>query len=497
MRSNARTSRSPARARSTARPATRIGGRGREAPTSAGPRALRTTTRLANVCWRWAKQGVPVARRRFGEGDYIRPNFIQPYRCTNVLIEGVTIINSPMWEIHPVLCRNVTVRGVTINTLGPNNDGCDPESCRDVLIERCVFNTGDDCIAIKSGRNGDGRRLNVAEREHHHPQLRHARRPRRRDDRQRDLRRRAGTCSRTTAAWTARASIARCGSRTTRCAAACSSTSTCATSRSASWPTRCCRSTSSTKRATRARFTPIARDIEIRNVTSRKSPYGLYLRGFPNAPIENVRVIDCHFNDVAKGNVTEHVRGLTFEGTTINGVRSAMKRRALRACSAAFAASRRVHDGSQAVVRARRRIGDAAERGDLRKVGLHSRPDVGRARSRRRKQRRSALCGLRQEKRRLARACRRQHRDLRRDRVQPRSDQRGSCAPRSRRSHARRALRDRPPTCSASSYARTRARRREASGTRRSIRSRCGSTASTWPSRSTPSMRCATTTRRR
>src|SRR5262249_18433889 len=47
----------------------------------------------------------------------------------------------------------------TINTLGPNNDGCDPESCRDVLIERCVFNTGDDCIAIKSGRNADGRRL--------------------------------------------------------------------------------------------------------------------------------------------------------------------------------------------------------------------------------------------------------------------------------------------------------------------------------------------------
>jgi polygalacturonase len=66
-----------------------------------------------------------------------------------------------MWEIHPVLCRNVIVRNVKINSHGPNNDGCDPESCTDVLIEDCEFDTGDDCIAIKSGRNEDGRRLNV------------------------------------------------------------------------------------------------------------------------------------------------------------------------------------------------------------------------------------------------------------------------------------------------------------------------------------------------
>ncbi len=106
-------------------------------------------------------RGAPVAERVFGEGSFLRPNFIQPYRCRNVLIEGVTILRSPMWEIHPVLCTNVTVRGVRINSHGPNNDGCDPESCRDVLIEGCVFDTGDDCIAIKSGRNEDGRRLGV------------------------------------------------------------------------------------------------------------------------------------------------------------------------------------------------------------------------------------------------------------------------------------------------------------------------------------------------
>jgi unsaturated rhamnogalacturonyl hydrolase len=50
---------------------------------------------------------------------------------------------------------------VDIVSHGANNDGCDPESCRDVLIEKCLFDTGDDCIAIKSGRNNDGRRVGV------------------------------------------------------------------------------------------------------------------------------------------------------------------------------------------------------------------------------------------------------------------------------------------------------------------------------------------------
>lgn len=107
------------------------------------------------------EQGVPVEERKFGEGYYLRPQFIQPYRCENVLIEGITLKNSPMWEIHPVLCQNVTVRGVTVESHGPNNDGCNPESCTDVLIEDCYFDTGDDCIAIKSGRNADGRRIDT------------------------------------------------------------------------------------------------------------------------------------------------------------------------------------------------------------------------------------------------------------------------------------------------------------------------------------------------
>ncbi|HEX9007034.1 MAG TPA: glycoside hydrolase family 28 protein, partial [Bacteroidota bacterium] len=112
-----------------------------------------------NRLFAMGQSGVPVSRRIFGEGHYLRPNFIQFYRCTNVLVEDVRIINSPMWEIHPVLCSNVTVAGVTISSHGPNNDGCNPESSRDVLISGCTFDTGDDCIAIKSGRNNDGRRL--------------------------------------------------------------------------------------------------------------------------------------------------------------------------------------------------------------------------------------------------------------------------------------------------------------------------------------------------
>nr|WP_268811653.1 glycoside hydrolase family 28 protein [Kibdelosporangium aridum] len=108
-----------------------------------------------------AEQAVPVEQRVFGEGGYLRPSFIQPYRCRNVLIEGITVHNSPMWEIHPVLSENVLVRDVTVNTHGPNNDGCNPESSRYVVIRGCSFDTGDDCIAIKSGRNADGRRVNV------------------------------------------------------------------------------------------------------------------------------------------------------------------------------------------------------------------------------------------------------------------------------------------------------------------------------------------------
>lgn len=114
-----------------------------------------------NTLFEMAEKGIPVSERVFGEGYYLRPNFLQVYKCKNVLIHGVTFKNSPMCFVHPVLSQNVSVLNVDVEGLGPNNDGCDPESSQDVLVKNCSFNTGDDCIAIKSGRNTDGRRVNV------------------------------------------------------------------------------------------------------------------------------------------------------------------------------------------------------------------------------------------------------------------------------------------------------------------------------------------------
>ena len=104
---------------------------------------------------------VPVEKRVFGKGHYLRPTFVEFYGCKNILIQGVTLINSPFWILHPTLSQNITIDGVSTLSYGPNNDGCDPESCTDVWIKNCHFANGDDCIAIKSGRDQDGRAFNV------------------------------------------------------------------------------------------------------------------------------------------------------------------------------------------------------------------------------------------------------------------------------------------------------------------------------------------------
>jgi len=265
-----------------------------------------------------AERGEPVERRVFGEGDYLRPSFVEPYRCRNVLIEGVKIVRSPMWEIHPVLCSNVVVRAVTIDSHGPNNDGCNPESCRDVLIENCAFDTGDDCIAIKSGRNADGRRLNVPSE-----------------------------------------NIIIRGCRMKDGHGGVTLGSECSGGIRNVFAERCQMDSPNLDRALRLKnnamrggvlehvymrdvtigqvadsvlsidfyyeegdkgeFTPVARDIEMRNVTSQRSPYGLYLRGFERAPISDVRVIDCRFDGVEKGNRVERVNGLVMQNVSING----------------------------------------------------------------------------------------------------------------------------------------------------------------------------------
>jgi len=104
--------------------------------------------------------GVPLEQRIFGKPEFcIRPSFLSFVSCTNVLLEDFTIGSGPNWTIHPIYCLNTTIRGVHVITDGPNNDGIDPDSCVDMLIENCTFDTGDDCVVLKSGYNQDGWRV--------------------------------------------------------------------------------------------------------------------------------------------------------------------------------------------------------------------------------------------------------------------------------------------------------------------------------------------------
>lgn len=103
--------------------------------------------------------------------EFLRPSLVGIYNCKNVLVEGVTLFKSPMWMLHPVYSDDIVVRGVRFVSadpegqpskegVGPNGDGIDVDSCRNVRISDCFFSTSDDCIVIKSGRDNDGLRTN-------------------------------------------------------------------------------------------------------------------------------------------------------------------------------------------------------------------------------------------------------------------------------------------------------------------------------------------------
>jgi polygalacturonase len=264
------------------------------------------------------EKDVPVSQRVYGPGSTLRPNFAQPYRSTNVLIEGVTIRNSPMWELNPVLCRNVTVRNVKISSHGPNNDGCDPESCTDVLIDGCEFDTGDDCIAIKSGRNRDGRRVNVAcenivvrncrMKDGHggvsigsevsggirnvymennrmdSPHLDRALRIKTNSHRGGDLEN--FYFRNNTVGEVARAVVD---------------------------------IDFYYEEGPGGPFTPSVRNVVVENIKSQRSRYALYLRGYENARITGVRVAHCVFDNVAEPDVIENVASLDLVDDVRNG----------------------------------------------------------------------------------------------------------------------------------------------------------------------------------
>ena len=107
------------------------------------------------------EKGERSPERVFGPKDGLRPQLVSFNKCEGILLEDITLLRSPFWVIHPLHSTDITVRRVKMINDGPNGDGCDPECCDRVLIEDCFFNTGDDCIAIKSGRNRDGRERNM------------------------------------------------------------------------------------------------------------------------------------------------------------------------------------------------------------------------------------------------------------------------------------------------------------------------------------------------
>jgi len=109
-----------------------------------------------------AAKGVPVEERQMvGADANFRPQFIQFNRSENILLEGISIEDSPFWTIHPYLSNNVVIRNIQVYAHGHNNDGVDPEMSQNILIENCTFDQGDDAIAVKSGRNQDAWRLHT------------------------------------------------------------------------------------------------------------------------------------------------------------------------------------------------------------------------------------------------------------------------------------------------------------------------------------------------
>jgi len=223
-----------------------------------------------------------------------------------------------MWSIHPVLCENVTVSDVTVISHGPNNDGCNPESSQNVLIRHCYFDTGDDCIALKSGRNGDGRRINVPVKN---------------------------------------IVIQNCIMKDGHGGVSIGSeiSGNCANI----FIEYCTMDSPQLERALRIKtnsmrggviediymrhinigkvsdailriyfhyeegdaggFTPVVRNVFLENVTSQASNYALILDGYARAPIRNVNLENCHFNGVQQPSILRHVRDLKMKNVYING----------------------------------------------------------------------------------------------------------------------------------------------------------------------------------
>lgn len=260
-------------------------------------------------------------RKVFGVEDGLRPQLVNICNSRNVLIEDVTLKDSPFWTLHPLYITNLTVRRVTFDNFGPNGDGCDPESCTNVLIEGCYFNTGDDCIAIKSGRNNDGRRgaptqnvyvrdcqmknghggvvlgseisggfrnLWVENCEMDSPEL------------DRVIRIKTSNCRGGVIenVWVRNVKVGKCDESVLKINLVYEPNENCDRS-----------------------FPPVVRNVNMENVVSNSSKLGVYIDGLPSNPenVVDVTLTNCQFNGVEDGNVINAATNVVFNNLLING----------------------------------------------------------------------------------------------------------------------------------------------------------------------------------
>jgi polygalacturonase len=263
---------------------------------------------------------VPLDKRVFGKGHYLRPTFVEFYNCKNILIKDVSLKDSPFWFLHPTMSSNITIDRIKTNSVGPNTDGCDPESCTNVLIENCIFNDGDDCIAIKSGRNNDGRRINQ-------PSTNFVIRNCKMKDGHGGV---VVGSEITGGCWNIFAEDCEMNSPNLDRALRIKTNS----KRGGVVKNIYMRNVKvgqvneaivkinlhyDPKEAEGYNYKPVVDNINVENVQSIKSKYALYLDGLANSEIKNVFIKDCRFNGVVNGNNIKYAKKIEFKNVYING----------------------------------------------------------------------------------------------------------------------------------------------------------------------------------
>ena len=272
-----------------------------------------------NIKKEWSQTYKPVGERVLAKKDFHWcPTFIGPYHSKNFLLEGLTLIDGPFWNVHPVYCENVIVKNLTIKNHGPNGDGCNPDSSRYVLIEGCLFDTGDDCIAIKSGKNNDGRRVNrpseyivvrncIMKDGHggvvmgsemtgsvRHVYAEHCIMDSPNLDRALRIKTnsvRGGTVENV---YMRHVKVGQVADAVFRVNFQYGEKDT-------------------------GDFTPMVRNINMENVTCYKSKYGVRIDAYERSPVSGIHLKNCVFTNVKSGNLLNHVTGLKVDNVLING----------------------------------------------------------------------------------------------------------------------------------------------------------------------------------